>query len=63
MRIIGQELENDRYAATKRMLRSVVTQQPNACSARSLRSDVATEFEPKLSRYVATKRPFRSVAT
>ncbi|KAF2561287.1 hypothetical protein F2Q70_00017010 [Brassica cretica] len=39
--------------------RMIVTQRPNTCSVRY----VATEFEPKLSRYVATKRPFRSVAT
>ncbi|KAF3531534.1 hypothetical protein DY000_02043153 [Brassica cretica] len=38
-RIIGQELEKDRYAATKHVLRSVATQRPNTCSARSLRSD------------------------
>ncbi|KAF2560088.1 hypothetical protein F2Q68_00015807 [Brassica cretica] len=50
----------------------VATQRPNACFAWSLRSDrararlgcyVATELEPKLGRYVATERPFRSVAT
>ena len=42
-RVIRQELEKDRYAATEHVL--------------------ATEFEPKLGRYVATEHPFRSVAT
>ncbi|KAF2560647.1 hypothetical protein F2Q70_00017279 [Brassica cretica] len=40
-RVIGQELEKDRYAATKNVLRSVATQRPNTCSARLLRSDRA----------------------
>ncbi|KAF2557909.1 hypothetical protein F2Q68_00016397 [Brassica cretica] len=40
--------------------KKVATQRPNACSARSLHSDRA---RAKLGRYVATKRPFRLVAT
>ncbi|KAF2543434.1 hypothetical protein F2Q68_00032209 [Brassica cretica] len=36
----------------------VATQRPNACSARSLRSDRA---RAKPGRYVVTERPFRSV--
>ncbi|KAF3578690.1 hypothetical protein DY000_02030093 [Brassica cretica] len=39
--------------------KKVATQRPNACSARSQRSDRA---RAKLGRYVATERPFRSVA-
>ncbi|KAF2580358.1 hypothetical protein F2Q68_00005426 [Brassica cretica] len=48
----------------------VATQRPNACFARSLRSDqaflplgryIATELEPKLGRYVATERKERSI--
>ncbi|KAL0835801.1 hypothetical protein Bca101_087690 [Brassica carinata] len=51
---------------------SVITQLPHMHAVRSLRSDrafvplghyIATEVEPKLGRYVATVRPFRSVAT
>ncbi|KAF2610736.1 hypothetical protein F2Q70_00012715 [Brassica cretica] len=41
-RDIRQELEKGRYAATERMFRSIATQRPNACSARSLRSDRAS---------------------
>ncbi|KAF3585716.1 hypothetical protein F2Q69_00029486 [Brassica cretica] len=51
---------------------SVITQLQHMHAVRSLRSDrasgplgfyVATELEPKLDQYVATERPFRSVAT
>ncbi|KAF3572653.1 hypothetical protein F2Q69_00059341 [Brassica cretica] len=47
---------NHRTRAREGSLRSDQTRAPLGCY-------VATEFEPKLSRYVATKRPFRSVAT
>ncbi|KAF3606652.1 hypothetical protein DY000_02046614 [Brassica cretica] len=39
---------------------SVITQLPHMHAVRSLRSDRA---RAKLGRYIATKRPFRSVAT
>ncbi|KAF3564813.1 hypothetical protein DY000_02013598 [Brassica cretica] len=51
---------------------SVISQLPHMHAVRLLRSDrapvplgryVATELEPKLGRYVAIERPFRSVAT
>ncbi|KAF2551465.1 hypothetical protein F2Q68_00036191 [Brassica cretica] len=70
-RDIGQKLEKGRYAATERVLRLVATQRPNACSARSLRSDQArakarslrSDRAPvPLGRYVATERSLRSVA-
>ncbi|KAF3595286.1 hypothetical protein DY000_02021244 [Brassica cretica] len=56
-RVIGQELEKDRYTATKHVLRSdLVAILPE------LGRYVATELEPKFGRYVATEL-FRNVDT
>ncbi|KAF2585641.1 hypothetical protein F2Q70_00035934 [Brassica cretica] len=49
--------------SSDKSLKRVATQRPNACSARSLRSNrVATELKPKFGRYVATEL-FQNVDT
>ncbi|KAF2599225.1 hypothetical protein F2Q68_00007721 [Brassica cretica] len=49
-----------KHETSDKSSKKVTTQRPNACSARSLRSDRA---RAKPGRYIVTKRPFRSVAT
>ncbi|KAF3570198.1 hypothetical protein F2Q69_00058489 [Brassica cretica] len=49
-----------KHETSDKSSRKVATQRPNACSARSLRSDRA---QAKPGHYVAIEGPFRSVAT
>ncbi|KAF3510953.1 hypothetical protein F2Q69_00009456 [Brassica cretica] len=49
-----------KHGTSDKSSKKVATQRPNACSARLLCSDRA---RTKLGFYVATERPFRSVAT